>query len=139
MKNKSKNNPDIPTISLCQDSPGKLVFQKVGNKVEFAEILELPFQINKSNKNRFRILALKFTWWFELLTQKLNNISSDQSKTILQFVSPNELIYSVLLNCPSIEEAIKIHSTILPQVRVSLDKKLKSRAVQQYSISNLSP
>jgi hypothetical protein len=140
MKNNTKkqiSDSHIPAISLCLSGNGETVYQDLGdNKIEVAEILTMPFHMEEEHVNEFRLFALNFVWWFELLKQYLLHISSSPEDVVLRFLSKDELVYSVILNCDSISEANAIISNINKSVCEVLGDKLKS-ASELYSLEML--
>ena len=140
MKNITKNqisDSHIPAISLCLSGNGEAVYQDLGdNKIEVAEIIKMPFHMEEEHVTEFRLFALNFVWWFESLKQYLLHISNSPEDVVLRFLSKDELVYSVILNCDSISKANAIISNINKSVREVLGDKLKS-ANELYSTEML--
>jgi hypothetical protein len=140
MKNNTKkqiSDSHIPSIELCLTGNGETVYQDLGdNRIEVAEILTMPFHMEEQHVNEFRLFALNFVWWFELLKQYLLHISNSPDDVVLRFLSKDELVYSVILNCDSISEVNAIITNINKSVHEVLGDKLKS-ASELYSIEML--
>ena len=125
--NKQSTDSHIPALELCLAGEGQPTYQDLGNnRIEVAEIIEMPYDINKDNIHKSRFLALQFVWWFELLEEALLENSVDQKDVKIRFISDWHLAYTIVLNSPSIEDAVRqiedLHKLVSEEVKTKMRK-----------------
>jgi len=130
MCNKEKNNQStdshIPAIDLCLSGEGETTYQALGTgRIEVGGLVEMPFPITESNVDNARLSSLQFVWWFELFYETLHELSVYQEEFQFRFYSDNFLVYNIVLNSPSIKDAVEQIENIHNLVSEKLASKMK--------------
>lgn len=127
-KEKIKQTTDshILAVDICLEGEAEPTYRALGNgRVEVAELIELPYQITTENNHNSRFLALQFVWWFELFHETLLEHSVYQEDFQFRFYSEYFLVYNVVINSPSIEDAEEQIKNIHLSVSNKLAAKMK--------------